>query len=140
MTNYAVSRDIKSDPGRIWDLLTDAAGYSSWNPAVVAIEGDIALGERIRVTSVVNPDRAFKLEVTRFDPPQVMVWADGMPFGLFKGVRTYRLEPKGDGLTRFSMEEVFSGPFEPMISKSIPDMTLSFEQFADGLKQAAEGG
>jgi len=58
MTNYAVSRDIKSDPGRIW----------------------------------------------------------------------------------FSMEEVFSGPFEPMISKSIPDMTLSFEQFADGLKQAAEGG
>ena len=134
------SRDINADAARIWDLLTDAAGYPTWNPAVVAIEGDIALGERIRLTSVVNPNRAFKLEVTRFDPPQVMVWADGMPFGLFKGVRTYRLKPKDDGVTGFSMEEVFSGPLEPMISKSIPDMTESFEQFADGLKPAAESG
>jgi hypothetical protein len=36
------------------------------------------------------------------------------------------------------MEEVFSGLLEPMITKSIPDMTESFELFADGLKQAAE--
>lgn len=41
-------------------------------------------------------------------------------------------------LTEFSMEEVFSGLLEPLISKSIPDMTDSFEQFADGLKRAAE--
>jgi hypothetical protein len=67
-----------------------------------------------------------------------MVWADGMPLGLFKGVRTYRLTPQVDGPTTFLMEEVFSGLLEPMISKSIPDMTESFELFADGLKRAAE--
>ena len=62
-----------------------------------------------------------------------------MPLGLFKGVRTYTLTPQGDGTTEFSMEEVFSGLLEPLISKSIPDMSESFEQFADGLKRAAEG-
>jgi hypothetical protein len=38
------------------------------------------------------------------------------------------------------MEEVFSGLLEPIISRSIPDMTESFEQFADGLRRAAGGG
>ena len=138
MTTYAVKRQIRAEPGKIWDLLTDAERYPGWNPAVLGIEGSIALGERIKLTSVVNPERVFKLRVSRLDRPRVMVWSDGMPFGLFKGVRTYRLTPQSDGATEFSMEEVFSGPLEPMISKSIPDMTESFDQFADGLKAAAE--
>ena len=138
MTTYAVKRQIRAKPERIWDLLTDAERYPSWNPAVLGIEGSIALGKRIKLTSVVNPERVFKLRVSELDCPATMVWSDGMPFGLFKGVRTYRLTPQSDGPTEFTMEEVFSGPLEPMISKSIPDMTESFEQFADGLKDAAE--
>ena len=138
MTNYAVRRAINAEPQVIWDLLTDATGYPSWNPAVLGIEGTIAPGERIKLTSAVNHKRAFKLTVTEFRPPHLMVWADGMPLGLFRGVRTYRLTPQADGPTDFSMEEIFSGLLEPMISKSIPDMTDSFEQFADGLKLAAE--
>jgi hypothetical protein len=63
-----------------------------------------------------------------------------MPLGLFRGVRTYSITPTANGPTEFSMEEVFSGPLERLISKSIPDMTDSFEQFADGLKRAAEAG
>jgi uncharacterized protein YndB with AHSA1/START domain len=138
MSRYAVTREIHAKPQVIWDLLTDAPAYPNWNPAVLAIAGRIAPGERIELTSVVNPKRPFKLEVTEFNPPHIMVWADGMPLGLFKGVRTYRLTPQLNGPTAFSMEEVLSGLLEPMISKSIPDMTESFELFADGLKQAAE--
>lgn len=138
MTRYAVTREIHAKPEAIWELLTDAEAYPNWNPAVLGIEGRIASGERIELTSVVDPKRSFKLKVTEFSPPHSMVWADGMPFGLFKGVRTYRLEPQAGGRTTFSMEEEFSGLLEPMISKSIPDMTESFELFADGLKRAAE--
>jgi hypothetical protein len=140
MPNYAVKRLIAADPQTIWNLLTDAPNYRTWNPAVVGIEGTIAPGERIKLTSTVNPKRAFKLTVTEFGPPNKMVWADGMPLGLFKGVRTYRLTPQANGGTEFSMEEVFSGLLEPIISKSIPDMTESFQQFAEGLRQAAEAG
>ncbi len=38
-----------------------------------------------------------------------MSWAGGMPLGLFKGVRTYRLEPDGDDVTRFTSPEAASG-------------------------------
>ena len=36
------------------------------------------------------------------------------------------------------MSEVYSGPLAGLIGRSIPDMTESFEEFADGLKEAAE--
>lgn len=139
MTTYAVTRTINADPQTVWDLLTDAGAYTDWNPAVLGIKGTIAEGERIRLTSIVNPNREFKLNISDMKPPNSMVWWDGMPLGLFKGVRTFVIAPTHDGASEFKMEEVYSGVLAPLITKSIPDMTDSFEQFADGLKAAAEG-
>jgi len=138
MTSYSVKRSIVASPDVVWGLLTDAAAFPDWNPAVLGIEGSIADGERIKLTSIVNPDREFKLSVSDVHPPRSMVWSDGMPLGLFKGARTFSLTPQDDGTTEFFMEEVYTGLMAPMITKSIPDMTDSFEQFADGLKAAAE--
>ena len=67
-----------------------------------------------------------------------MVWRGGMPFGLFKGERTFELRPNGDGTLEFSMEEVFSGLFAGMITKSIPDLQPAFDEFAACLKKKAE--
>ncbi len=104
----------------------------------MSIAGPIEVGGTVRLVSVVNPKRAFTLKVTEMDAPHRMVWADGMPLGLFRGVRTYTLAPSGAGHTEFAMEEVFSGPLAPLITKAIPDMTESFAQFADGLKRGSE--
>jgi hypothetical protein len=52
-------------------------------------------------------------------------------------VRTFELKERGEE-TEFSMTEVYSGLLAGLITRSIPDMTESFEQFADGLKRAAE--
>lgn len=138
MITYSVKKTIAASADQVWALLTDAAGYQSWNPTVISLDGEIDIGKKIKLVSTVNPKRAFKLKVEEMRPPTRMVWADGMPFGLFKGVRTYTLRPMSDGQTEFEMVEVFSGLLEPMISKSIPDMTESFEEFAQSLKIAAE--
>lgn len=138
-TRYAVQRRIDASPERVWELLADGPGYPRWNPTVVSLEGRLAVGERIRLVSTANPKRAFTLTVAEMDGPRRMVWRDGMPMRLFTGVRTYTVEPV-DGGTEFAMEEVFSGPLAPLITKAIPDMTDSFAQFADGLKAAAEKG
>lgn len=139
MSSYAVRRTIDASPDRVWAVLTDAAGYSGWNTAVVSLQGRIALGEKLKLVSVVAPERTFTLRVAELEAPHRMVWTSGMPLGLFRGVRTYELRPDGDGGTEFSMAEVFSGPLAPMITKAIPDLTESFEQWADGLKKASEG-
>lgn len=138
MTTYAVNRTINATPEIIWALLTDAARYPEWNPAVLGIEGHIEEGERIRLKSIVNPNREFKLNVADVEAPRRMVWWDGMPLGLFKGVRTFEVVPRDDGTSEFRMEEVYSGLMAPLITKSIPDQTEAFNQFADGLKEAAE--
>ncbi len=137
MTEYAVARTINAPVEKVWALLTDAAGYTTWNPTIVSLEGNIAVGERISLVSTVNPKRAFKLNVVEMSP-QKMVWSDGMPLGLFKGERTFTVTPTTGGGTEFSMREVYSGLLAPLITKTIPDMTDSFEEFATGLKNAAE--
>ena len=136
--SYAVERTIDAAPTTVWALLVDGPAYPSWNPAVLSFRGRIAVGERIRFVSVVNPKRTFSVTVTELQPEHTMVWADGMPLGLFRGVRTYRLRPADGGSTVFTMQEVFSGPLAPLITKAIPDMSDSFAQFGDGLKRAAE--
>jgi len=138
LTTYSVSRTIDAAPQVVWDLLTDATAYPKWNPAVIAIEGSIREGETIKLTSIANPDRQFKLRVSDVTAPSHMVWWDGMPLGLFKGVRTFDVMAQGEGACVFEMEEVYSGLMAPLITRSIPDMTESFQKFADGLKEAAE--
>ena len=135
---YHVSRKIAAPPQAVWDLLSDTSTYADWNPAVVSISGTIAEGNTVSLISIVNPKRTFKLNVTAVEPPRRMVWSDGMPFGLFKGERTYVVEPDGAGSV-FSMTEVYTGLLAGLITKTIPDMTESFDKFADGLKAAAEG-
>lgn len=134
---YTVSRQIDAAPEVVWGLLSDATTWDDWNPAVISIKGPIRVGSKVELISIVNPKRTFKLKVNVLDAPSRMVWSDGMPFGLFKGERTYLCEAN-DGGTRFTMTEVYSGPLSGLISKSIPDMTDSFTQFADGLKTGAE--
>jgi hypothetical protein len=138
MKEYSATTTIESSPETIWAILIDGPAYPEWDPGVDRIEGKIAPGEKLKAFSKLSPGRAFPATVTEFEPGRKMVWSGGMPLGLFKGVRTFTLTPKGDDTTEFTLREVFSGPLLPMIGRSIPDMTTTFEQFAAGLKKRAE--
>jgi hypothetical protein len=138
MKSYGTTSTIQASPDAIWAILTDAPRYTEWDSGIERVEGRIAPGETIKVFSKVSPGRAFPATVTEFSPGQKMVWSGGMPLGLFKGVRTFTLSPQGDGATRFTMREEYTGPLLPLIWRSMPDLGPSFEQFASGLKKRAE--
>jgi hypothetical protein len=140
MKAFSVSTLIRATPEAIWTILTDASRWTEWNTTVDRIEGKIAPGEKVTVYVKINPGRGFPLKVREFVPPKHMVWADGMPLGLFKGQRTYTLTPKGDGNVEFTMREEFTGLLAPLITKSIPDMQPAFDEFAAALKKRAESG
>jgi hypothetical protein len=61
-----------------------------------------------------------------------------MPLGLFKGVRTFTLTRMANETVEFTLREEFSGLLLPLIARSIPDQTKTFEDFAAGLKAFAE--
>ena len=134
---FHVTRTIAAPADKIWALLTNSSGYRDWNPSIVSLDGQIAPGAKIALVSTINPKRTFKLEVTELNRPTRMVWSSGMPFGLFTGRRTFTLTERG-GSSEFSMTEAFTGPLAGLITRAIPDMTESFNQFADGLKTASE--
>ena len=122
----------------MWRLLTDADGFSSWNDAVISLDGPIAVGRSIDLVSTADPERTFTLEVAEMTEPTRMVWTDGMPLGLFTGTRTYELTAAGEG-TDFSMVEEFTGPLVPLIWRTMPDLQPSFDRFVDGLAARVTG-
>lgn len=134
---YKSSADIDAPPETVWAILTDTPKYPEWDPYCEKIEGELALGSKIKAFSKLSPGRAFPVKVTALEPNERMTWTGGMPLGLFTGERTFTLEPR-EGGTHFEMREVFSGPMLRLIGRSIPDMTEAFADFAKGLKARAE--
>jgi uncharacterized protein YndB with AHSA1/START domain len=127
-----VSVTIAADAATIWSLLTHAADYPRWNSTIIAIEGNIALHEQIRLRAKMAPKRTFKLKVKRFEPNHLLAWGDG------QGTRVYTLSDQGNGTTLFTMIEKMGGLIFPMYAKYIPSFDAPFEQFAADLKHEAE--
>lgn len=139
MKSFHVSKHIPAPPERVWAVLTNASKLASGSLGITKIEGDISLGRSLKLWTEATGTRAFGLKVTTFDAPKTMVWEGGMPLGLFRGVRTFTLAPK-DGGVQFEMTEAFSGLMAGLITKSIPDLTPSFERFANGLSALSQEG
>jgi uncharacterized protein YndB with AHSA1/START domain len=66
--------DIKAPPERVWRALTTAAELSAWFQ--VTIEGEIAPGNEVRMTSVHPEHRGqrFHVRFIELTPPRRFVW------------------------------------------------------------------
>jgi hypothetical protein len=138
MKAFSVAKTIEASPQAVWSVLVDESRYPEWDPGMDRIEGTISPGEKIRIYTKLSPGRAFPATISEFVPARKMTWVGGMPLGLFKGERTFTLTPDEKGGTHFAMREVFTGILLPIFGRTIPDLTSSFEQFAEGLKSRAE--
>ena len=128
----SVGIDIQADVAIIWQLLTNADDYSRWNSTVTSLEGSIKLGETIKLKSILDAKRVFKLKVKTFEPEQKLAWGDG------QGTRVYSLTKNKNGSVTFDMTEKIGGLMFPLFAKMIPPFDTSFEQFAADLKKEAE--
>jgi uncharacterized protein YndB with AHSA1/START domain len=140
MRSHEATAQIDAGPEQVWDVLVDGAGWTTWDSGVTAVDGRIAAGEKVRISTAAAPGRAFPVTVSTVDRPRRLVLRGGMPLGLFRGERTYTLTPDGPGRTTFVVREEFTGPLLGLIGRSIPDLQPSFTQFAEGLKKRVETG
>jgi uncharacterized protein YndB with AHSA1/START domain len=128
----SVSNIIKANPATIWALLTNASDMARWNSTLISVEGDIKVGEKIKLKSKLDPNRTFKLKVKELIPEKRLVWGDG------QGSRVYTLTNNGNGTVTFLMDEKIGGLMFPLYAKMIPPFDASFEQMAADLKREAE--
>jgi len=133
---YAVAINVRAPTDRIWTLLTNAADIPRWNSTVKSLEGDIALGNKVKLGVPVS-DQTFTLKIAEFEPSKRLVLSHGMA-PMFTGVRTFTLTSNSDGSTDFSMAEVFKGLMLPVIKRKLPDFVPQFEQYAKDLRAESE--
>ena len=139
MIEFSAKTTISAPAETIWRHLLDVSTYPEWDPSCERIDGTVALNAKLKVFSKLAPGRGFKVTVSELEPNRKMVWAGGMPLGLFKGVRTFALAEESEKGIEFAVHEVFDGLMLPLIAKSLPDMNAAFDGFCKGLKARAEG-
>lgn len=134
---YGATRHIDAPAERVWAELLDVGSWPEWESGVTRVEGEARDGGTVTVHSEVSPGRAFPVRVALDEPGRTMTWTGGMPLGLFRGVRTFRVTPAGSGC-EVDVHEQFSGPLLGPMSRRMPDLQPSFDMFADGLRARCE--
>jgi len=134
--------EIAAPAGRVWEILTDFAGFPQWNPFIRLARGNLVEGERLVV--MMQPSGARGMT---FSPTVLTVEADrelrwiGHLFvtGLFDGEHIFTLEPLGTGRIRFTQREIFTGLLVPLFARMLDtDTRRGFEEMNRALKARAE--
>ena len=123
----------------VWNLLTDLASYSRWNPFITRIKGELKQGGRL--------DMEMKLEkVIAIDPvvqdvqlERQISWLDKSPGNLF--VAEHRLEIQTlahDRVTFFQIAS-FTGPIVSLLEEKLETgFGKGLEEMNAALKKVAE--
>ena len=138
-SEYTTTTTIDAPADIVWNVLTGASDYHSWNPEIVGVDGVFAPGARVMAHVRLGSGAVRKVpqRVEVFEPWRRMEWVGGLPFGLFVGRRTFTIEPRGIR-TEFRMHLHMSGPFAGMILKSVGDRQPEIDRFSAGLRERAE--
>jgi len=135
------SIEINAPAARVWALLTDFARMPSWNPFIKSISGSLAQGNELSVY-IVPPGRSgirFKPTVLTVRPEHELRWIGHLLIpGIFDGEHYFLLEPIGDGETRLTQGEKFSGFLVGSLSGTLSATEAGFKAMNTALKREAE--
>jgi len=128
---------INASPQKVWTILSDFENYSSWNPFITSLEGDVEVGNKIKVNA---GGMNFKPEVLAYKENKELRWIGKLLFsGVFDGEHSFELVDNQDGTTTFHHNEKFNGFLVGLFSKKLDTDTKSgFEAMNDKLKELAE--
>ena len=133
--------EIDAAPDAVWRELADTASYPDWNPFVCRLEGDLEEGSRLEVEITPPEGRAmtFKPEVLAVKPGRELRWLGHLLVrGLFDGEHSFEIEPLGEGRSRFTQSERFSGLLVRPLGGGLGKTQRGFEAMNRALKARAE--
>ena len=141
---HAISTEIliNARPEKVWDVLMDFEGHSSWNPFILSISGSPVVGDKIQVFLKPEGSKGMKFEpeVQIVERNKCFQW-QGKLFvkGLFDGQHRFELEAVGEHQTRFIQSEKFGGILVGMLKKMLDNGTVQgFRKMNEALKKRVE--
>jgi hypothetical protein len=133
---------IEASPKRVWDVLTDFAGYQDWNQSIPHAQGVASAGTLLRVTIHWPGLRSspYVLEILAAVPDRELRWMGRFGrAGLMDGDHRFVVEPIGDKRCKVTQTEYFCGWLVPLFAPWLKRNVLSgFEQMNSALKNRVE--
>ncbi len=119
--------DIAASPARVWELITDFAGWDRWNPLLRRVRGRPEVGSTVRFSATVGRAHVpLTAQVMIVEPERELMWvgpaAPRILRKVVSGSHWFRLAPIAGG-TRFDHGEAFRG-------LAVPPRWDRFESFA----------
>jgi len=129
--------DINTPKQIIWDILIDNQAYPQWNPYHVKVEGDLQLGQILKL-EIHKPNKSvvhIEPHVMEIKPLQRLIWGGGIE-GIFYGKHVFELLSLREGVTRLVHKERFSGIAIPFAE--LGSIEEGYNLMNEALKKRAE--
>lgn len=133
--------DIEAQPQKVWEMLVDFRSWELWNPFIPIVEGDLRIGEHIRIKVVPPGLRSiiFKPEVYVVKQHEEILWGGSFLWFVYRGDHAFLLEPLPGGKTRFRQIERFRGPLVLLMGSMIKKTEIGYHQMNLAFKRHVEG-
>ena len=143
MKEISAEIGISAPPDKVWEVLTDFPTFPQWNPFIHSAEGELTAGAglKVRIQPPGGMGMSFKPNILRVEPNRELRWLGKLVFpGLFDGEHYFLVEELGQGQTRFTQGERFTGILVPVMGLIglFPKTILGFEAMNQALKDRAE--
>jgi hypothetical protein len=133
---------IDSTPDLVWKILTNFSDYSSWNPFLTQVTGEVKKGATIHIC--VEPpglkSMNFTPIVTKVEANRELRWEGKFIIpNFFDGEHIFILEELDGRSVRFIHKEIYTGLLVPLMQKQLNKNTKQgFELMNQALKEKAE--
>ncbi len=142
MKELSAEIEIEAPAGRVWQVLTDFAKFTEWNPFIRQMSGEAKIGARLHVSIGASGTRpmSFSPKILNVEPNRELRWLGRLLIpGLFNGEHSFTIEPLDEKRVRFTQHEKFTGLLVPFMAKSLGrNARRGFEEMNHALKARAE--
>lgn len=132
---------IEAPAQDVWAVLSDLAGWSTWNPVYTAPVCVPKVGETVTATVTMpdSPPNPFTAEICAWEPNRRFGWHSSAMDGQMQMTRYMEIEPVSDNSCMFTNGEAFGGEMGPVIMKDmVGGIANGFRLMSEALKKAVE--
>lgn len=134
--------EIRSNPEKIWKVLTDFQLYKYWNPFIIGITGSPTKGEKIKIElrTAAQKTRIYRPVITKVVPPTELRWHGKALLPLIlNGEHIFTIQENEGHDSTFTQKEIFRGLGTYLgNARMFNDIRKSFQMMNSSLKIRAE--
>jgi hypothetical protein len=141
MKTIEVVTEIDAPVQDVWAELSSVSTYPEWNPFITTFEGELVVGNRVGVRIAPPGGRAmtFRPTITVVEERRRLEWLGRLLVpGVFDGRHSFQLEDLGQGRTRLTQTETFSGALVSLTGKTLERTREGFEAMNQAVRLRAE--